>query len=91
MVPPDWQDARGKGAGAMIGPTHPIGEPAPAGPWHVVPDRVDVAEAVRYMLVTGLTRPSMATVGAPSLDRRPAPAGAAGSGLAAVCPGAGGG
>ena len=68
LVPPDWQDARGKGAGAKIGPSHPIGEPAPAGPWHVVPDRVDLAEAVRYMLVTGLTRPSMATVGAPSLD-----------------------
>ena len=68
LVPPDWQDARGKGAGAMISPTHLLGEPAPAGPWHVVPDRVDLAEAARYMLVTGLTRPSMATVGAPSLD-----------------------
>ena len=68
LVPPDWQDARGKGAGAKIGPTHLLGEPAPAGPWHVVPDRVDLAEAARYMIVTGLTRPSMATVGAPSLD-----------------------
>ena len=67
LVLPDWQDARGKGAGAMIGPSHPIGEPAPAGPWHVVPDRVDMAETQRYLLVTGLTRPSMATVAAPSL------------------------
>ena len=68
LVLPDWQDARGRGAGAVIGPTHRLGDPAPTGPVHVVSDRVDMAETQRYLLVTALTRPSMATVDAPSLD-----------------------
>lgn len=68
LVPPDWHDARDRERGAVIGPTHLLGEPAPAGLIRAVPDLVDLAEAKRYMLVTGLTRPSMATVDAPSLD-----------------------
>ena len=64
LVPPDWRDA-GKEAGTTIS-MRPLGEPA--GPERVVPDRVDMAETQRYLLVTGLTRPSMATVAAPSLS-----------------------
>ena len=68
LVPPDWRDA-GREAGTIIGPTRVLGEPAgPVGRVHVVPDRVDMAETQRYLLVTGLTRPSMATVAAPSLS-----------------------
>ena len=64
LVPPDWRDA-GKEAGTTIQSRDlSTGE---LGPVHVVPDRVDMAEISRYLLVTGLTAPSMATVGAPSL------------------------
>ena len=66
LVPPDWRDA-GDEAGTGI-ETSPMGEPGEPVSVYVVPDRVDLAETQRYLLVTGLTRPSMATVDAPSLS-----------------------
>ena len=69
LVPPDWRDA-GKEAGTVI-KTRELGDDGRAidpPRVSVVPDRVDMASGQRYLLVTGLTRPSMATVGTPSLD-----------------------
>ena len=68
LVPPDWRDA-GKEAGTTITTTELGDDGRAIGPLRVsvVPDRVDMASGQRYLLVTGLTRPSMATVAAPSL------------------------
>ena len=61
LVPSDWRDA-GAEAGTTITTTELLGNGA-EGPPRVtrVPDRVDMAQGQRYLLVAGLTARSMAT------------------------------